>query len=260
MTTGAAYDEIVVSNPRPGVGMVQINRPQALNALNAAVEREVLAAAKSFDEDPEIRAIVIVGSERAFAAGADIREMATRSFEEMDAGQLFAGWDGLARLRTPLIAAVSGFALGGGCELAMICDIVIAAENAVFGQPEIKLGILPGFGGTQRLPRAVGKAKAMDLCLTGRQMDIVEAERAGLVSRVVAVENLMEEALSVAGTIAEQSATAAATVKAAVNEAFEGSLAAGLRHERTAFKARFGTADQQEGMAAFLDKRSPSFR
>jgi enoyl-CoA hydratase len=259
MTPSEGYSEILTSVPVKGVGLIQLNRPQALNALNQRIEREVFDAASSYDADPDIRAIVISGSDRAFAAGADIREMVSRTYEEMDEASLFSGWDTLASLRTPLIAAVSGYALGGGCELAMICDLVIAAESAVFGQPEVRLGIMPGFGGTQRLPRAIGKAKAMDLCLTGRTMDADEAERAGLVSRVVPDDHVLEEALSAAREVASMSRSAAATVKAAVNEAFEGSLASGLRHERTHFKARFGTADQREGMAAFLEKRSPSF-
>jgi enoyl-CoA hydratase len=260
VTTPIAYSEILTSIPTGGVGLIQLNRPEALNALNQRLEAEVFDAATSYDLDPEIGAIVISGSDRAFAAGADIREMAPRTSEEMDANPLFAGWDGLAQLRTPLIAAVSGYALGGGCELAMICDVVIAAENAVFGQPEVQLGIMPGFGGTQRLTRAIGKAKAMDLCLTGRTMDAREAEHAGLVSRVVPDERALAEALSAAQVIAGMSGSAAATVKAAVNAAFEGSLASGLQHERALFKARFGTADQKEGMAAFLEKRPPSFR
>lgn len=258
--TSDDYTHILVSTPRPGVAVIRLDRPDALNALNSDVEREVLTAATTLERDPTVRAIVLTGSERAFAAGADVREMHPRSFEDLDASRPFEGWDELARLRTPLVAAVSGFALGGGCELAMLCDVVIAAEDAVFGQPEIRLGILPGLGGTQRLPRAVGKAKAMDLCLTGRRMDAREAEGAGLVSRVVATESVLDEALAVAEAIAGMSVLAAASVKAAINEAFESPLASGLRLERTLFKARFATGDQKEGMSAFLEKRAPSYR
>lgn len=259
MSDSASYETILTSTATRGVGLIQLNRPTALNALNRQTEADVFAAARAFDTNPDVRAILIHGSGRAFAAGADISEMAPRTFEEMDDAALFEGWDGLAQLRTPLIAAVSGYALGGGCELAMICDLVIASESAVFGQPEVKLGILPGIGGTQRLTRAVGKAKAMDMCLTGRMIDVHEAERAGLVSRIVPDASLLEAGLSVAAEIAGMSGSAAASVKAAVNQAFETTLAAGMRHERVLFKSRFGTADQKEGMAAFLEKRPAAF-
>ncbi|MGW2651822.1 enoyl-CoA hydratase-related protein [Streptomyces sp. NPDC001393] len=260
MTESPTYTMIDSSVPQPGVGLIRLDRPGTLNALNSTVEREILSAATAFDADPEIGAIVLTGSERAFAAGADIAEMASRSFAEMDAAPLFEGWDALAALRTPLVSAVSGYALGGGCELAMLCDVLIASETAVFGQPEIKLGILPGFGGTQRLTRAVGKAKAMDLCLTGRTMDVHEAERAGLVSRIAAAgSDVVAEAIAVAAVIAKMSHRATATAKTSVNRAFETTLAEGVRQERTLFKARFATADQKEGMAAFLEKRAPKF-
>lgn len=253
------FTEIICSIPVSGVGLIQFDRAATFNSLNHALEKDVYDAATMFDANRSIGAIVLIGSERAFAAGGDIIEMASRSFSDLDSSSLFEGWDGLAAVRTPLIAAVSGYALGGGCELAMICDIVIAAENAVFGQPEINLGILPGFGGTQRLTRAVGKAKAMDMCLTGRTMDVHEAERAGLVSRIVRTSELLDEALDLATIIATKSKPAAASVKLAVGRAFETSLAEGLRHERALFKGRFATSDQKEGMAAFIEKRHPHF-
>lgn len=253
------FETILTDVPRPGVGLITLNRPEALNALNRTVESEVLAAALTFEEDPQIGAIVIAGSERAFAAGADIAQMSTLTFREAESTALFAGWDRLAALRKPLIAAVSGYALGGGCELAMLCDFIIASDTAKFGQPEIKLGILPGIGGTQRLVHAVGKAKAMDMCLTGRMMDVTEAVQSGLVSRVVAKEALLEEALSAAETVASMSQPATAATKSAVNSAFEGPLAEGIRYERVLFKSRFATEDQKEGMTAFLEKREPKF-
>jgi enoyl-CoA hydratase len=250
---------ILVSTPAEGVGMITLNRPKALNALNLQVMEEVVAAAQAFDADPAIGAVVLTGSERAFAAGADIAQMATLSYAEVVEADLFAGWDALTRLRKPLVAAVAGYALGGGCELAMLCDILIAADTAVFGQPEIKLGVIPGIGGSQRLTRAVGKAKAMDLCLTGRNMPVEEAERAGLVSRIVPAADLVATAVEVAGTIAAMSAPTVATAKEAVNAAFETTLAEGVRFERRVFHSRFATADQKEGMAAFLEKRKPAF-
>jgi len=237
----------------------RLNRPKALNALNLAVMHELTSAAAELDRDPSIGAIVITGSERAFAAGADIAEMAPLSYAEAHGEDWFDGWDALTRVRKPLVAAVSGYALGGGCELAMLCDLLIAADTAVFGQPEIKLGVIPGIGGSQRLTRAVGKAKAMDLCLTGRTMDAAEAERAGLVSRVVPAADLLTEALGVAATIAAMSTPAGVMAKEAVNRAFETSLAEGMRFERRLFHATFATADQKEGMAAFLAKRAPVF-
>jgi enoyl-CoA hydratase len=254
------YETIVVERPGEGVGLVRPNRPKALNALNLTVMREVVEAAASMDADTEIGAIVITGSERAFAAGADIAQMAPLSYSEVVARDLFAGWDALTRVRTPLIAAVAGYALGGGCELAMLCDILIAADTAVFGQPEIKLGVIPGIGGSQRLTRAVGKAKAMDLCLTGRNMPVDEAERAGLVSRVVPADRLLNETLELARTIAAMSRPAAVAAKEAVNAAFETTLAEGVRYERRTFHATFATEDQKEGMAAFLEKRPARFR
>ncbi|GGJ59462.1 enoyl-CoA hydratase [Streptomyces brasiliensis] len=251
------YTSIRTEVPVPGVGLIRLERPKALNALNQAVQAEVLAAASAFDTDPEIGAIVVTGSERAFAAGADIAEMAALDYSDTE--RLFDGWDRLAQLGTPLVAAVSGYALGGGCELAMLCDVLIAADTAVFGQPEINLGILPGIGGSQRLAHAVGKAKAMDLVLTGRTMDVHEAERAGLVSRIVPATDLLDEAVAVAATIASKSKPAVLAAKQAVNRAFETGLTEGVRFERALFRGRFATMDRAEGMAAFLEKREPRF-
>ncbi|ALE82502.1 enoyl-CoA hydratase [Pseudonocardia sp. HH130629-09] len=253
------FETILVETPRDGVGLIRLNRPKALNALNLQVMREVVTAAAALDADPGVGAIVLTGSDRAFAAGADISEMAAMSHADVVREDLFAGWDALTRLRTPLVAAVAGHALGGGCELAMLCDVLIAADSARFGQPEIKLGVIPGIGGSQRLTRAVGKAKAMDLCLTGRTMDAEEAERAGLVSRIVPAADLVDTAAEVAATIAGMSATTAAAAKEAVNVAFESTLAEGVRFERRTFHALFDTPDQAEGMAAFLEKRAPEF-
>jgi enoyl-CoA hydratase len=241
------------------VGVITLNRPEALNALSDALSREVLAAARDFDADPEIGAIIITGSDRAFAAGADIKEMAPRSYMDMYTQDWFAAWDDLARVRTPLIAAVAGHALGGGCELAMICDFIIAADNARFGQPEIRLGVIPGMGGSQRLTRAIGKAKAMEMVLTGRTMGAEEAERAGLVARVVPVAGLMEDALATAATIAGMSKPIALLAKEAVNAAHEMSLAEGVHFERRLNHSCWATEDQKEGMAAFIDKRTPEF-
>jgi len=253
-----SYDNIIVET-RGKVGLVRLNRPQALNALNAALLGELGAAVEAFEADPDIGCIVITGSDKAFAAGADIKEMATKSFMDAFMNDLAADWDRVARARKPVVAAVAGFALGGGCELAMHCDIVIAADNAKFGQPEIKLGVIPGIGGTQRLAHAVGKAKAMDLCLSGRMMDAAEAERAGLVSRIVPLASLMDEALKTADTIASMSLPALMLAKEAVNRAFETTLAEGIRFERRAFHSLFATADQKEGMAAFIEKRPAKF-
>jgi enoyl-CoA hydratase len=253
-----SYENIVVET-RGKVGLVRLNRPQALNALNAALLGELGAAVDTFEADPNIGCIVITGSDKAFAAGADIKEMATKSFMDAFMGDLAADWDRVARVRKPVIAAVAGFALGGGCELAMHCDLIIAADNAKFGQPEIKLGVIPGIGGTQRLTRAVGKAKAMDLCLTGRMMDASEAERAGLVARIVPLASLMDETLKAAETIASMSLPAVMLAKEAVNRAFETTLAEGIRSERRAFHSLFATADQKEGMAAFIEKRPAKF-
>ncbi|WP_125079414.1 enoyl-CoA hydratase [Mycobacterium sp. P7213] len=252
------YETILVD--RDGrVGTITLNRPQALNALNSQVMGEVTTAAAEFDADPGIGAIIITGSAKAFAAGADIKEMADLSFAEVFAADFFAAWSKLAAVRTPIIAAVAGHALGGGCELAMMCDLLIAADTAKFGQPEIKLGVLPGMGGSQRLTRAIGKAKAMDLILTGRTIDAAEAERSGLVSRVVPADDLLAEAGKVAATIAGMSLSAARMAKEAVNRAFESTLAEGLLYERRLFHSAFATEDQTEGMAAFTEKRVPNF-
>jgi enoyl-CoA hydratase len=255
MTT---YENILLER-RGRVGLITLNRPQALNALNEALMRDVVAAATELDRDSEVGAIVITGSERAFAAGADIKEMATQSYMDMYAADWFAGWGALAAVRTPVIAAVAGHALGGGCELAMICDFIIAADTAKFGQPEIKLGVIPGIGGSQRLTRAIGKAKAMEMMLTGRTMDAAEAERCGLVARVVPAAELLDDALATAEKIAGMSAPIAMLAKEAVNAAFETTLAEGIRFERRLFHSTFATEDQKEGMAAFVEKRAPSF-
>ncbi|MFF0706797.1 enoyl-CoA hydratase [Gordonia sputi] len=252
--------ETIIVTSADGVGVITLNRPTALNALNTTLMNEVVSAAEQFDADPEIGAIVITGSERAFAAGADIKEMADKTFSEVVSESFFGAWDNLSRLRTPTIAAVTGYALGGGCELAMLCDILIAGDNAVFGQPEITLGVIPGIGGSQRLTRAVGKAKAMDLILTGRQMKVDEAERAGLVSRVVPAAECLATAKEVAATIAGTSSIAAGLAKDAVNRAFETTLTEGVRAERGLFYSTFATDDQTEGMAAFVAKRKPEFR
>jgi enoyl-CoA hydratase len=243
------------------VGIVTLNRPQALNALNAALIAELGMAFDDLEADPAIGAIVLTGSDKAFAAGADIKEMAEKTYIEAYTQDFITrGWERVAQCRKPVIAAVAGFALGGGCEVAMMCDIVIAAENARFGQPEINLGTMPGAGGTQRLPRFIGKAKAMDLCLTGRMMDAAEAERAGLVSRIVAPDRLLPEAIAVAERVSALSRPVAMMVKEAVNRAFETTLAEGVRFERRLFHATFATEDQKEGMAAFIAKRKPAFK
>ncbi|WP_018598835.1 enoyl-CoA hydratase [Mycobacterium sp. 155] len=241
------------------VATITLNRPKALNALNSQVMNEVTTAAAELDNDPGIGAIIVTGNEKAFAAGADIKEMAELSFADVYAADLFELWSKFAATRTPTVAAVAGYALGGGCELAMMCDILIAADTAKFGQPEIKLGVLPGMGGSQRLTRAIGKAKAMDLILTGRTIDAVEAERAGLVSRLVPADSLIDEALAVAETIAGMSLSAARMAKEAVNRAYESTLAEGLLYERRLFHSAFATTDQKEGMAAFTQKRAPNF-
>ncbi|OHU96420.1 enoyl-CoA hydratase [Mycobacterium talmoniae] len=252
------YETILVD--RDGrVGTITLNRPQALNALNSQVMAEVTSAAAELDDDPDIGAIIITGNAKAFAAGADIKEMAEKSFADVFAADFFAAWGKLAAVRTPTIAAVAGHALGGGCELAMMCDLLIAADTAKFGQPEIKLGVLPGMGGSQRLTRAIGKAKAMDLILTGRTIDAAEAERSGLVSRVVPADDLLTEANKVAATIAGMSLSAARMAKEAVNRAFESTLTEGLLYERRLFHSAFATDDQTEGMAAFVEKRPPNF-
>ena len=256
-----AYEMIDVRTEGGQVGVVTLNRPKQLNALNDQLMDELGAALKTFDADPAIGCIVLTGNEKAFAAGADIGAMTSYSFADVYKGDYITrNWEQIRQVRKPVIAAVSGFALGGGCELAMMCDFIIAADNARFGQPEIKLGIIPGAGGTQRLPRAVGKAKAMDMALTGRMMDAVEAERAGLVSRVVALDKLMDEALGAALQICALSQVAVMAAKESVNRAFEGTLTDGILFERRLFHALFATADQKEGMDAFVNKRKAVFR
>ena len=252
------YQSILVEQ-RDAVTLVTLNRPQALNALNSQVLADLIAAFAAYDADPSQRCLVLTGSEKAFAAGADIKEMQSQGFADMYGSNFFAGWEQVTATRKPWIAAVAGYALGGGCELAMMCDLLIAADTAKFGQPEIKLGVLPGMGGSQRLTRAIGKAKAMDLILTGRNMDAEEAERAGLVSRVVAADKLLEETNAVAKTIAGMSLSAARMAKEAVNRAFESPLSEGLLYERRLFHSAFATDDQSEGMAAFIEKRTPNF-
>lgn len=243
------------------VALIRLNRPDALNALNSALMAELAHALTAADSNDQVRCIVLTGSDKAFAAGADVREMADKSFVDVFAGDLFGPEvEAIQRVRKPIIAAVSGFALGGGCELAMMCDFIIASETAKFGQPEINLGIVAGLGGTQRLTRFVGKSKSMDMHLTGRMMDAAEAERSGLVSRVVPVDTLIDEALKIARKIADKSAVAVMAVKEAVNRAQEGSLREGLLFERRLFHALFATEDQKEGMSAFIDKRQPQFR
>ncbi len=258
--SGGEYSNILVER-RGAVGIVTLNRQQALNALNAALVAELGMAFDDLEADPAIGAIVLTGNDKAFAAGADIKEMADKTYIEAYSEDFITrGWERVAQCRKPVIAAVAGFALGGGCEVAMMCDIVIAAETARFGQPELQLGTMPGAGGTQRLPRFIGKAKAMDLCLTGRMMDAAEAERAGLVSRIVAPDKLMPEAIAVAERVSAMSRPVAMMVKEAVNRAFETTLAEGVRFERRLFHATFATEDQKEGMAAFIAKRKPAFK
>ena len=254
-----SYETILVET-KGKVGIVRLNRPQALNALNAALIGELNTAIAAFEADAGIGCVIVTGSEKAFAAGADIKEMANKSYMDVFLGDFAGDQDHIARARKPVIAAVAGFALGGGCELAMQCDMIIAADNAKFGQPEIKLGVIPGIGGTQRLTRAVGKAKAMDLILTGRMMDAAEAERAGLVARVVPLASLMDEAIKAAETIAAMSLPSLMLAKESVNRAFETSLTEGIRFERRVFHSLFATEDQKEGMAAFVDKRAPDFK
>ena len=255
------FELITVRTEADKVGVITLNRPKQLNALNDQLMTELGAALTAFDADPAIGCMIITGSEKAFAAGADIGAMATLSFAEAYKGNFITrNWEQIRSIRKPVIAAVSGFALGGGCELAMMCDFIIAADNAKFGQPEIKLGIIPGAGGTQRLPRAVGKSKAMDLALTGRMMDATEAERAGLVSRVVPQDKLMDEALGAALMICGYSQIATMAAKETVNRAFESGLSDGLMFERRLFHALFATADQKEGMDAFVNKRKAEFR
>jgi enoyl-CoA hydratase len=254
-----AYENIIVET-KGKVGVITLNRPKALNALNSALIADLQAALADHEADANIGCIVITGSEKAFAAGADIKQMSTMSFMDAYFGDFAANWHAVAHARKPVIAAVAGFALGGGCELAMMCDMIIAADNAKFGQPEIKLGVIPGIGGTQRLTRAVGKAKAMDLCLTGRMMDADEAERSGLVARVVPLANHMAEVMKAAESIASMSLLSVMAAKEAINRAFETTLTEGIRFERRVFHPLFATEDQKEGMAAFVEKRPPQFK
>ena len=260
MSEAASYQNILVER-RGAVGVVTLNRPAALNALNAGLIAELASALDRLEADAAIGAIVLTGNEKAFAAGADVKEMASKTYPEIYCEDFITrGWERLGQCRKPVIAAVAGFALGGGCELAMMCDIVIAADTAKFGQPEITLGTIPGAGGTQRLTRFVGKAKAMDLCLTGRMMDAAEAERAGLVSRIVPAAELLSEAVTIAERVAQMSRPVAMMVKEAVNRAYETTLAEGVRFERRLFHSTFAVADRKEGMAAFIEKRNPQFR
>ncbi len=255
-----SYQNVIVDR-KGAVAIVTLNRPQALNALSAALIADLGAALDELEADAAIGAIVITGSEKAFAAGADIKEMAGRSYMDVYLADFITkGWERITTCRKPIVAAVSGFALGGGCEIAMMCDTIIAADTAKFGQPEITIGTIPGSGGTQRLARFVGKAKAMDMCLTGRMMDAAEAERSGLVSRLVPAAQLMDEALKLAGKIAEQSRPIVMMAKEAVNRAFETSLSEGIKFERRLFHSTFATEDQKEGMAAFIEKRKPNYK
>ena len=254
-----AYENIIVET-RESVGLITLNRPNVLNALSTPLVRELGAALAAFEADSAIGAVVLTGSEKAFAAGADIKEMQSKSWPDTYSEDFItADWESILRCRKPVIAAVAGYALGGGCELAMMCDFIIAADSARFGQPEIQLGVTPGAGGTQRLTRFVGKSKAMEMCLTGRMMDADEAERSGLVSRVVAADRLVDDAVETAQKIAGMSLPVALMVKEAVNRSYEMSLSEGVRFERRLFQATFGTADQSEGMAAFVEKRKPNF-
>lgn len=254
-----AYETILVET-RGNVGLITLNRPEALNALNNQLLDELIEAVGTFDADPAIGCIVLTGSEKAFAAGADIKEMQPKSYMDVFKEDLFTKADRIAETRTPLIAAVSGYALGGGCELAMMCDFILAGDNAKFGQPEINLGVMPGIGGTQRLTRLVGKSKAMEMCLTGRMMNAEEAERAGLVSRIVPKGELLEEAMKAASTIADKSLPIAMMTKETVNRAYETTLSEGVRFERRVFHSMFATHDQKEGMTAFTEKREPKFK
>jgi len=254
-----SYETILVEQ-RGAVTLVTLNRPQALNALNSQVLKDLIEAFAAYDADDSQHCLVLTGSEKAFAAGADIKEMSSQGFADMYSSDFFAGWERVTATRKPWIAAVAGYALGGGCEVAMMADFIIAADSAKFGQPEIKLGVTPGMGGSQRLTWAVGKAKAMEMCLTGRMMDAAEAERSGLVARVVPLANLMDEAMKAAETIASMSLPSVLAAKEAVNRSFETSLAEGVRFERRVFHALFATKDQKEGMAAFIAKRPAKFR
>ncbi|HEY5607046.1 MAG TPA: enoyl-CoA hydratase [Alphaproteobacteria bacterium] len=254
-----AYQNISVET-RGGVGLITLNRPKALNALNSELVAEVGAALDAYEADAKIGAIVVTGSDKAFAAGADIKEMQSKTWPSIYMEDFITnGWERIARCRKPVIAAVAGYALGGGCEIALMCDFIIAADTAKFGQPEITLGVPPGAGGTQRLTRIVGKSKAMDMCLTGRMMDAKEAEASGLVSRIVPADQLVDEAVKAAQKIADMSRPTAMVIKESVNRAYETTLAEGIRFERRMFHASFGTPDQKEGMAAFVEKRKPAF-
>jgi enoyl-CoA hydratase len=252
--------ETILTETRGKVGLVTLNRPKALNALNATLMTEVVAALAAFDADAAIGCMVLTGSEKAFAAGADIKEMNDLDYPDVFLKDWFAGWARMAAVRKPIIAAVAGYALGGGCELAMLCDFIIAADNAKFGQPEIKLGVIPGIGGSQRLTRAVGKAKAMEMCLTGRMMDAEEAERAGLVARIVPAADLLSDAMKTAETIASMSLPSVMLAKEAINRAYEATLSEGILFERRAFQLSFATTDRKEGMTAFVEKRAPDFK
>jgi len=254
-----AYENIVVET-RGRVGLIRLNRPSALNALNAKLIEELSSALDAFEADSGIGCMVLTGSEKAFAAGADIKEMQTKSYMDVYLGDFISKWERLGQCRKPVVAAVAGFALGGGCEMAMMCDFIIAAETAKFGQPEIQLGVMPGAGGTQRLARFVGKAKAMEMCLTGRMMDAAEAERCGLVSRVVPADKLIEEAVKTAERIASFSLPVVMMTKESVNRAFETTLTEGIRFERRVFHSMFALDDQKEGMAAFAEKRKAAFK
>jgi enoyl-CoA hydratase len=251
--------QTIQTEKRGSTLLLTLSRPDALNAINTQMADELIDAATGADGLSDVGCIVLTGSKKVFAAGADIKEMSNRSYSEMYAADWFGQWDRFAAVRKPIIAAVSGYALGGGCELAMMCDFILAADNAVFGQPEIKLGVIPGMGGSQRLSRFIGKAKATEMCMTGRTMDALEAERCGLVSRVVPTDRLLEEALNVAETIGDMSLPSMLILKEVMNRAFESTLAEGIRFERRLFHSLFGTLDQKEGMAAFLEKRKPRF-
>lgn len=257
--TDQSYETILIER-HDRVALVTLNRPKALNALSSQVMRELTTALRALDVDASVGCIVLTGSERAFAAGADIKEMAEQSYMDMYGADFFAGWAAIGDVRTPIIAAVAGFALGGGCELAMMCDIVLAADTAKFGQPEIKLGVMPGMGGSQRLTRLIGRSKAMEMCLTGRNMGAEEAERSGLAARVVPADELVADALKTAATIASMSKPIAQMTKEAVNRVDEVSLSEGIRFERRVFHAMFATEDQKEGMAAFVEKRPAEFK
>jgi len=256
----AATYETILTAVEGRVAVITLNRPQALNALNVQIIKDINQALDGFDKDPGIGCIIITGSSKAFAAGADIKEMDKHTYPDTYLDDFLAPWDRIGSRRKPMIAAVAGFALGGGCELAMMCDFIIAADNAKFGQPEIKIGVMPGSGGTQRLTRFVGKSKAMEMCLTGRMMDAQEAESSGLVSRIVPVDDLLADAMKTAQTVASMSLPIAMMTKESVNRAYETSMAEGIRFERRVFHSMFATQDQKEGMAAFVDKRPPQFK